>query len=352
MRTKLAIIALSSFAVSAACLGGAFALGGGQLGDATFNFSDFGGGFGLPSCGISGSPAATAETRSLPWQDGNDDRAAIAIPAVTHYQAGSGDQLVVRGDPAILSHIHVRNGTVELDCRNNFMHWGKENRIDVTLPGKRTFQKFEMLGSGDMQLNGLSQPETKVEIDGSGTIETEGNVNKLHLEIDGSGTVQSKGQTDDVRVEVNGSGNVKLADLVNKDAHVDISGSGKVEIAPQNSLNVDISGSGTIYLKSEPKNIESDFSGSGRIIHPNGTVGDRHERHAELEGKYRHHAIYVGSGRDGHEINAIVQEAVRNGRAPDPDRLQAAEEKLNAKIREKVVKELDKVNLDDDYNGR
>ena len=259
---------------------------------------------------------------------------------------------MVRGDPAILSHIRVRNGTVELDCRNNFMHWGNQNRIDVTLPGKRTFQKFELLGSGDMQLNGLSQPETKIEIDGSGTIETEGNVNKLHLEIDGSGTVQSKGQTDDVRVEVNGSGNIKLADLVNKDAHVEISGSGKVEIAPQNSLNVDISGSGTITLRSEPKNIESDFSGSGRIIHPNGTVEDRHERHAELEGKYRHHAIYVGNGRDGDEINAIVQEAVRNGRAPDPDRLQAAEEKLNAKIREKVAKELDKVNLGDDDNGR
>jgi hypothetical protein len=343
---------LSSFAVSAACLGGAFALGGGQLGDAAFNFGDIGSGFGRPSCGIDASPTGEAETRSLPWQDGSEDRAAIAIPATTHYQAGSGDQLVVRGNPAILSHIRVRNGTVELDCRTNF-NWGRENRVDVTLPGRRTFQKFEMLGSGDMQLNGLSQPETKVEIDGSGTIETEGKVDKLHLEIDGSGTVQSKGQTDDVRVEVNGSGNVKLADLVNKDAHVDISGSGKVEIAPQNSLNVDISGSGTIYLKTEPKSIESDFSGSGKIVHPNGTVEDRHEqRHAELEKRYRRHANYVGSEVNGDEINAIVQEAARNGRAPDPDKLQAAEEKLNAKIREKVAKELDKVNLDDDDNGR
>jgi hypothetical protein len=152
---------------------------------------------------------------------------------------------------------------------------------------------------------------------------------------------------------VNGSGNVKLADLVNKDAHVDISGSGKVEIAPQNSLNVDISGSGTIYLKTEPKSIESDFSGSGKIVHPNGTVEDRHEqRHAELEKRYRRHANYVGSEVNGDEINAIVQEAARNGHAPDPDKLQAAEEKLNAKIREKVAKELDKVNLDDDDNGR
>src|ERR1700761_6094330 len=125
MRTKLAIIALSSFAVSAACLGGAFALGGGQLGDATFNFSDFGGDFSLPRCDLSASPTATAQTRSLPWQDGNDARAAIAIPAVTHYQAGNGDQLVVTGDPAIISHVRVHNGIVDMDCRGS-MHWGKE----------------------------------------------------------------------------------------------------------------------------------------------------------------------------------------------------------------------------------
>lgn len=351
MRTKLAMIALSSFAVSAMCLGGAFALGGGQLGDAAFNFGDIGDSFGLPRCEAVGTPATTSETRSLPWE-GGEDRAAIAIPATTHYQVGAGDQLVVKGDPAIISHVRVHNGVVSLDCRNGFGNWGKNNRVDVTLPGRRTFQKFEMMGSGDMQLSGLSQPEAKVEIDGSGTIETDGNVNKLHLEIDGSGTVQSKGQTDDVRVEVNGSGNVRLADLVNKDAHVDISGSGKVEIAPQNSLNVDISGSGTIYLRTEPKNIESDFSGSGKIVHPNGTVDDRRERHAELERAYRHHAVYVSHDSDREEINAIVQDAVRHGRSPDPDKLQAAEDRLNAKIREKVAKELDKVDLSDSDNGR
>lgn len=351
MRTKLAIIALSGFAISAACLGGAFALGGGQLGDAVFNLSDIGDGFGLPRCGISGSPSATAGIRLLPWQDGDDDRAAIAIPANAHYQAGEGDQLVVKGDPAIISHVRVHNGVVELDCREGFGQWGRNDRLDVTLPGRRTFKKFEMLGSGDMQLNGLSQPEAKVEIAGSGTIETDGKVDKLNLEIDGSGTVQSKGQTDDVHVDVNGSGNVRLGDLVDRDAHIDISGSGKVEVAPQNALDVDISGSGTVYLRSEPKNIESDFSGSGRIVHPDGTVENRHERHAALEWKYRHHATHSGSGNDGDEINAIVQNAIANGHAPDPGVLQAAQDRLNARIRDKVAKELDKVDMDDDNDS-
>ena len=346
MRTKLAIIALTSFAISAACLGGAFALGGRQLGDANFNFGDFGGGFGLPRCDIAASPAATAETRNIPWQDGSDARAAIAIPASTHYQAGSGDQLVVRGDPAIISHVRVHNGVVGLDCSDGFLHWGHDERIDVTLPGQRTFRKFEMEGSGDMQLSGLSQSDAKIEVAGSGTVETDGNVKNLNLEISGSGTVQSKGQTDNLRVNVNGSGKMQLADLAAKDTHVDISGSGKVDVAPQNSLNVDVSGSGTIILHSEPKSIDTDISGSGKIIHANGTVEDRHERHARLE--HRHQLIRVTDAEIGNDIGNVVQEALADGRKPDPNQIRAAEDKLKQRIRARVAEELANADVGDD----
>lgn len=342
MRTKLALIALSSFAISAVCLGGAYALGGNQIGDAVFNLDNIG----WQRCDAGDAAQVTGDTLSLSW-DGNGERAAVSFPANIHYQAGVGDLLVVKGDPAVISHVRVHNGEVDLDCRDGFMHLGRDNRIDVTLPGKRTFSKFEMLGTGDMQLAGLSQPEAKVEVAGSGTVETDGKVDRLDLEVSGSGTVQSKGQTDDLHVDVNGSGKMQLADLAAKNARVDISGSGKVDLAPQDSLNVDISGSGTIYLHSEPRNIETDISGSGRIIHPNGTVQDRHEQHAALERQYRRHADYV-RGPDGDAINAIVQEAVRDGHGPDADKLQAAIDRLDAKIREKVADDLDKANLQDD----
>lgn len=341
MRTKLAIIALSSFAISAVCLGGAYALGGNQVGNAVFNLDDIGW---QERCDAGDAAHVTGDTLSLSW-DGNGEKASVAFPANIHYQAGVGDFLVVKGDPAIISHVRVHDGEVDLDCRNGSM--GRNNRIDVTLPGKRTFQKFEMLGSGDMQLSGLSQPEAKVEVAGSGTVETDGKVDRLDLEVSGSGAVQSKGQTDDLHVDVNGSGKMQLGDLVARDVHVDISGSGKVDLAPQDSLNVDISGSGTIYLHSEPKTMETDISGSGRIIHPNGTVQDRHEQHAELEKAYRHHAVHVRAP-DGAAINAIVEEALRSGQGPDPDKLQAAIDRLHAKIREKVADDLDKADNDND----
>ena len=172
-------------------------------------------------------------------------------------------------------------------------------------------------------------------------------MDKLQLEIDGSGTIQSKGQTDDLRVEVNGSGNVRLGDLADKNADVDISGSGKVEVAPQDSLNVDISGSGTIYLRSEPKSIESDFSGSGKIIHANGTVQDRHERHARA-GAEIPASCHMGHRPRHRRRDRRDRAASRpHGRAPDPDGIQAAEAKLKAKIRDQVAQELARGSEDD-----
>ncbi len=58
----------------------------------------------------------------------------MAVPANTHYQAGSGDDMVVKGDPEFVAHIRVRNGVVEMDCRGSF-GFGKSSRFDVTLPG-------------------------------------------------------------------------------------------------------------------------------------------------------------------------------------------------------------------------
>jgi hypothetical protein len=304
MRTKLAIIALSGFAVSAICLGGAFALGGHAIGNAVFG-TDLASLVNLPRCDSMAQPMATATSRSLPW-DGNDDRAAVALPANVHYQAGIGDQLVVKGAPDIIAHIRVKDGLVGMDCNGNF-HMGKFDRIDVTLPGRRTFKNFALLGTGDVQLSGLSQPEVK-------------------LSIAGAGDIQADGKTDNLKVDVRGSGDLKLGDLIAKNVDVDIKGSGKAEVAPRDSLNVDLAGSGTIYLRSEPKKIETSIHGSGTIVHPDGTrQGGRYERHARAEDAM---------------IRVAVLQALENDGDTDRDDLDRAKARLKARIRARVAQEL------------
>jgi hypothetical protein len=316
MRTKLAIIAVSGLAVSAICLGGAFALGGHEIGNAVFG-ADIMSLADLPRCDSRAEPMATATSRILAW-DGNGDRASIALPAHVRYQAGNGDQLIVAGDPNFIAHIRVKDGLVSLDCNGNF-HLGRNERVDVTLPGRRTFKSFVLLGTGDVQLAGLSQPEVKVSIAGAGDL-------------------QADGKTDNLTVDVKGSGNLKLGDLAAKNVDVDIKGSGRVEVAPQESLNVDLSGSGTILLRSEPRKIETSIRGSGSIIHPDGTRqgGRGHERHARA---------------DDAAIRAAVLEVLANDndndndRDADSDEMDRAKDRLKARIRARIAHELDQENL-------
>ena len=337
MRTKLAVIAVSGFAISAVCLGGAFALGGNAVGNAVFDF----GGFDLPRCDTTGQGSATADTRSLAW-DGSD-RAAVALPANTHYQAGQGDQLVVKGDPAIISHIRIHDGVVGLDCHGGAF-FGRDRRIDVTLPGKRTFRTFEVMGIGDMQLSGLSQSEVALKVAGTGTITADAKVSKLDMDVSGDGTVEAKGQTDKLNVDVSGSGKIRAGELTANDATVDISGLGNIEVAPEGALNVDMSGAGTIYLKKEPRSIQSDISGAGRIVHPDGESqgSSRHMRHARAYGP---------------DVGLIVQQAVEQAaRAQDReeqenstaqsqrsrDEIEIAKTHLRERIRAEVARELEK----------
>ena len=305
MRTKLAIIAVSGLAISAVCLGGAFALGGHALGNAVFG-TDLSSLADLPRCDTKAQPMATASSRSLPW-DGNGDRAAVALPANVHYQAGSGDELVVKGDPEFVAHLRVKDGLVSLDCNGNF-HFNKDDRIDVTLPGRRTFKSFALLGTGDVELSGLSQPEVK-------------------LSIAGAGDIRADGKTDNLKVDVRGSGNLKLGDLAAKNVDVDIKGSGKAEVAPQDSLNVDMAGSGTIYLRSEPKKIETSIHGSGNIVHPDGTRqgGRSYERHARAEDAM---------------IRMAVLQALENDDDMDRHDRERAKHRLKERIRAHVAQEL------------
>ena len=308
MRTKLAIIAVSGFAVSAVCLGGALALGGHQLGNAIFG-TDVASLINLPRCDVTTDPVATATSRTLSW-NGDGERAAIALPANIHWRAGSGDQLIVAGDPTLISHIRVKDGLVSLDCNGDF-HLGKNERVDVTLPGRRTFKTFALLGTGDAELSGLSQPDVK-------------------LSIAGSGDIQADGKTENLTVDVRGSGNLKLSDLAAKNVDVDIKGSGKAEVAPQDSLNVSLAGSGTIYLRNEPRKIETSIHGSGTIVHPDGTrQGRGHGRHASAEDA---------------AIRAAVLEALASDGDSDNDEMERAKDRLKARIRARIARELEQEN--------
>lgn len=246
MRTKLGLIALSGFTIAAVCLGGAVALGLGKmnLADTITSFGDSD----LPRCDVALS--AQSATRTLAW-DGSDT-AGVAVPADVHYLRGQGNQVVVTGNSALLPHIEVVNGAVRLNCH---IRAPKGLRLDVTLPG-RDFKGFSLAGVGTMNLQNIDQRDLTINVAGAGDVAASGKVGSLEL-------------------HVAGASNAKLADLAADRIAVHIAGSSNIDAAPKDDLVANIVGSGTVTLHSEPHSIETHIIGSGRIIHPDGSVSGR-----------------------------------------------------------------------------
>jgi hypothetical protein len=232
---KLALVAVTGITISAVCLGAGGALEGRDFGRDFDGFSMFSD---RPRCeAVSGGEIVTS--RDLDW-DGSD-HVRLSIPGHASYTPGTDDKLHVSGDAALVSHVRVRDGRVELDCRS----WHSGSNLTVTLPG-REFNRFGIAGSGNLALNRLNQDRIKLTIAGSGSIKADGKVENADLNIAGSGDINI-GQVN--------------ADVVK----VHIAGSGNTDIAPTEEADIHIAGSGDVNLHTNPKKLETHIAGSGRI---------------------------------------------------------------------------------------
>jgi len=168
---RLAVIALSGLGVCAICIGVGSAVGG-RIGFG-IELDD-----GRPRCGSVTDAAATS--RTLSW-DGSDS-VRLVVFSDARYAPSNDTMLHASGDPQVLAHLRVRNGTIELDCRG----WRDRDQIKLTLPG-RTFGKFAIAGRSDLVMEKLNQPSAKIEIAGTGTIRAEGKIDDLDIKLAGVG---------------------------------------------------------------------------------------------------------------------------------------------------------------------
>jgi len=240
MSRKLVLVAVSGLVLGVVLLGAAALVAGPELSKHDWNFGDWGG----ESC--RSHLTERRGTRSLAWTGG--DHVAINVPANVRYRRGEGEQVVIEGDEGLLPRVRVEDGRIRLDCRLR----GGGERLTITLPG-REFRSYALHGSGTLTLEDLDQPT-------------------LEVRIAGSGDVTASGRTERLEFDVAGSGEGRFANLDTGNVDIRIAGSGDAEVAPRDRLGVDIAGSGKVALTREPARIDTRIAGSGRIIHPDGSV--------------------------------------------------------------------------------
>jgi hypothetical protein len=100
---------------------------------------------------------------------------------------------------------------------------------------------------------------------------TDGEINKvsnnaLDIAIHGSGKLYLNGKSGTVKINTSGSSKIDATSLISENSDIQINGSGNIQVYATNSIDVQINGSGTVKYRGEPKSVNQQINGSGRIV--------------------------------------------------------------------------------------
>lgn len=134
--------------------------------------------------------------------------------------------------------------------------------VEITIP---VVEEVAILGSGEVQLEGMKLPSFLGRVDGSGALDLiNASVDKVSFQVNGSGTVEASGAARSMNVEMTGSGSFDGADLLVRDLNVHSSGSGSVLASASHETVVNVSGSGFVKVKGG-SNCQTNVSGAGKV---------------------------------------------------------------------------------------
>jgi hypothetical protein len=196
--------------------------------------------------GCAARKAGSGEPRTVDLAWSGSDVVKIRIPARVHYQPGPKPQASVSGDAELVSHVRMRNGTLEWDTFDDTIdHCFPVDSLVVQLSGPAV-PAWTLNGSGEVDLSDIKQ-------------------DTLHITTHGSGIVTASGEAHEVSLEAAGSSRADLSRLVTQQASARIHGSAEIDLAPRDDADISISGSAVVRLHGAAPRIRSHVSGSGQI---------------------------------------------------------------------------------------
>ncbi len=193
--------------------------------------------------------------RTFAWT--GKDELQIDLPVDVVFVQGAEARIVASGPKAYLDRLRVDGGKITLEDSDDIDHdsltidshglrvESDSDRVKITVVAPDV-TKFDVRGSGDLEIRKYEHPTFAVT-------------------VSGSGDVQAAGRVDTIAIDNSGSGYVNLGDLKAKDAVVDVSGSGGGAVFATGKAKIDISGSGDVELRTEPKSVSSEITGSGDV---------------------------------------------------------------------------------------
>lgn len=110
------------------------------------------------------------------------------------------------------------------------------------------------------EINGIS-------VSGSANVKVTGiSSDRFDVDVSGSALVQASGITNETRVRVSGSASVDCLGLTSDAVNLEVSGSADVKVTVVKKLSTSVSGSAKVEYRGDPASIQSQSSGSARIL--------------------------------------------------------------------------------------
>ncbi len=169
----------------------------------------------------------------------------VEAPVTVNYHRASTVQVELTGDQNLLPIIttQVVQGLLVISSKQSYQ---SQQPITIALSSPH-LESGILQGSGSIYLTGLSEKSLQLDLQGSGNITVEGNVEHFSVQAKGSGKVNAK-------------------DLESIQAELQVTGSGNIISTVKESLNASIVGSGNITYFGHPNVVNPNIVGSGNII--------------------------------------------------------------------------------------
>lgn len=190
--------------------------------------------------GIRGSGTRAEAHRELPPFHAVEFEAAGNVVV----RVGEASSVHLSGDDNLLPEIEttVRDGVLHVDLARS-CDFRCDLEVVIATP---SLDRFDLEGSGDVEIAGLAGHEVELVIEGSGSIRARGSAHRLVGAIEGSG-------------------DLLLDELEATRADLSIEGSGSMDVRVSEALHYSIEGSGSIAYHGDAR-VTGSVDGSGSVV--------------------------------------------------------------------------------------
>ena len=172
--------------------------------------------------------------------------------------------VTIETDENLLPYINIEvyNGTLNI---NNVHNLKGSRGIKVEI-GYRYIDKIYSTGASKINHDKLfTSEELMLNLSGAGSIEMEIQTQKIHVNLTGAGVVTLSGRAEFQEVQISGAGGLNSIELATSECKINLSGLGGAEIYVTEKLEATITGIGGIQYAGNPKIIERQVTGLGKI---------------------------------------------------------------------------------------